>query len=349
VRTGLIAGKFWPPHFGHHFAINTLQGRCERAVVLVCATATQNPGGRARALWIQAAHPGAEVVVVDDFCAEHHPDACRPACSLRWAERVGQLGLGKIDIVASSERYGSAFAECLGAMHVAVDPERTQFPLSSSAVRADLSARWNDLHLATRMGLVRRLVILGAESTGTSTLASSVSVELGVPLAAEAGRTVSWELFAAAGSMEDLEWDAGVFWSIVGSQIALESQALGAAASSVPGRHGPWIVCDTDTLATVAWWERYLGSDSRQLEAFSRARLGDLYLLTDPKGVQFDDSDPLRDGRSIRLRMHERFMELLESSGRPWRLVTGSPTERLEQAMDAISVHEQVEPRWVHH
>lgn len=350
MTVGLAIGKFWPPHAGHHFLINELARRCTRVFVVVCEAVGQVPSGRSRATWLQAVHPPHEVVVVEDFCSWHHPRECEIACSARWAERISDLGVGKIDLVASSESYGSRFAELLGAQHLSVDPERARVPVSSTRIRADLVGTWRHLHRAVRVGLTRRLVVLGAESSGTTTLVGDLAAHLGLPSTGEAGRTVSWELFARADNeMTDAEWTREVFWGIVNQQIFLEHRALDVAADVLPGELGPWIVGDTDTLATVAWWERYLGSDSGPLRAFASVRHADLYLLTDPDGVEFDDSDPLRDGRAVRLAMHSRFRDLVEESGRPWRLVTGDRAQRVQSALEAMKEHETQFPRWKHH
>jgi HTH-type transcriptional repressor of NAD biosynthesis genes len=350
MSTGLVVGKFWPPHMGHHLLLDTLADRCERVVCVVCAPHGQVPSGGDRAVWLQSAHPLVEVVVVDDFCAWHHPEPCEVACSAKWAERVTRLSVGPIDVVATSESYGDRFAGLLGAEHLSVDPERVTVPISSTAIRDDLAAHWGYLHRATRHGLTRRVVVLGAESTGTSTLARDLAREIDVPLTAEVGRTVSWELFAQAGNdMSKVEWTEASFWRIVDRQIALEHWALDSVADRAPGPLGPWLVADTDTLATVAWWERYLGTDAGALSRFAGARLADAYLLTDPEGVDFDDSDPLRDGASIRHAMHARLRELVVAAGRPWTLVSGPPNARLAAAVEFVHNFERAHPRWVHH
>jgi len=343
---GMAVGKFWPPHHGHHAMINHLVEQCERTLVLVCATPEQVPSGLDRALWLQQVHPGAEVVVCDDFCDWHFPHGCREECSREWADRVHELGLGPIDVVVSSESYGERFAGLLGARHVDFDPERSAHPVSGTAVRASLADSWGSLHPVTRAGMFRRVVVLGAESTGTTTLVNDLSSALGLPCTPELGRTVSWELYARAGDMTAVTWTERHFWTIVNAQVRTELLALHAAEAAAPGPLGPWLVCDTDTLATVAWWERYLKSPSAPLLEFASARLADLYVITSPDGVEFDDSDPTRDGRHVRRSMHERLVELVRASGRPWLTVEGGRSARVAQVEAALLGHESRYPRF---
>ena len=129
--------------------------------------------------------------------------------------------------------------------------------------------------------------------------------------------------------------------------IRTELLALQGRIQEQPSNLGPWLVCDTDTLATVAWWERYLTTSSSPLLEFAQSRLADLYVVTSPNGVAFDDSDPTRDGRHVRLAMHERFCELVAQSGRPYIVVSGDRSERVHKVRTALTEFEAQHPRFV--
>lgn len=138
--------------------------------------------------------------------------------------------------------------------------------------------------------------------------------------------------------MDAVVWDAATFWMILDRQARAESMIVAGVIDAPPVTNEPWLVCDTDSLATVAWWERYLSEPSDAALDFATARLADVYLLTDPDGVDFE-SDPVRDGREIRRGMHGRFMELLDATGVEWHLVSGSPASRLDQAVKVVVSH----------
>jgi nicotinamide riboside kinase len=210
---------------------------------------------------------------------------------------------------------------------------------------------WSHLHPVVRAGLYRRIAVLGAESTGTSTLSQDLSAALQAPLAAEAGRTVSWELYAAAGDMDQVDWQKGDFWSIIDQQIRFEHDAIWANVlknSSWDPEIGPVLICDTDTLATVAWWERYLETDSAAPAGLASQRLADIYIVTSPEDVDFDSTDPTRDGQAIRLAMHDRFLDLVANCGQPWIEVRGAPEDRLNQALSFLNTVESEHPRFLH-
>ncbi|MEW2359002.1 ATP-binding protein [Spirillospora sp. NPDC029432] len=224
-------------------------------------------------------------------------------------------------------------------MHVPVDPPRERFPVSGTAVRADPAANWEWLSPPVRGYLARRVVVVGAESTGTTTLARALAGHFGgrwpetryVP---EYGRTYTEEKLAAARRaagdpslwLDDLVWEPRDFALIAERHLALEEAAARAGS--------PVLVCDTDAFATALWYERYLGEPA---PGTFRRHTGrhHLWILTDPAGVPFEQ-DGWRDGESVRLRMHGRFREELERRGLPHVTVTGPHEARLGAAVEAV-------------
>src|SRR5689334_6244545 len=162
---GLVIGKFYPPHRGHHHLIHTALAQSERVVVIVCARPTDTIPGECRTAWLQEIHPAAEVRCIDD---RYDPDD-----SQVWAENtVRWLGRAP-DAVFTSEGYGERYSALMGSRHVSVDPARIRVPISGTAIRRDPFAHWDFLEPPVRAWFARRVCVLGAESTGTTTLAES--------------------------------------------------------------------------------------------------------------------------------------------------------------------------------
>ena len=142
------------------------------------------------------------------------------------------------------------------------------------------------------------------------------------------------------GGWVNVAWSVGDFRQILADQRRLEADAAHEGAAGVPAELGPWVVCDTDALATVAWWERYLGNAYDEALAFAHTNLADLYLVTDPADIAFVQ-DGIRDGEHVRLAMHTRFCELAAASGRPWRIVSGTREQRVAAALELLCDHER--------
>ena len=342
MTAGVVVGKFWPPHVGHTALIEFAQSKVDTVYVLVCATETQRPNGRDRARWVHQIFPKAEVILTDDFCNWHSPNPCLPECSMKWAKRVRELVFEPVSAVFASEEYGPNFGEAMDATFHPFDPARARHPISGTAIRHDPFSNWSYLHPYVRAGLCRKVSVMGSESTGTTTLSNQLAQRLGTPCIPEIGRTISWELMAAAGTMDEVQWTPQIFWDILVKHAMAEDTARTQSIMNVPQELGPWIIADTDALATIAWWERYLGEPTSDLRAFANSRLADAYIVTSPHDVSFHQ-DGIRDGESVRLQMHERFLELAQATGRPVLLAQGTPDERLSSAIqfleDVVQLH----------
>jgi HTH-type transcriptional repressor of NAD biosynthesis genes len=51
-KHGLVIGKFYPPHRGHKYLIDTAVAQCESVTVIVCWKKSQRISGVLRAQWI---------------------------------------------------------------------------------------------------------------------------------------------------------------------------------------------------------------------------------------------------------------------------------------------------------
>lgn len=336
---GLVLGKFYPPHAGHHHLVRTAQEQCERLTVLVCAASVESVPLADRVAWMREAHPAADVVgAVDDIPVDLHDPAVWEAHMAVFRGAVP----GPVDAVFTSEEYGSELARRFGAEEVCVDRERLRFPVSGTAVRADPVGNWEFLGPGVRAALARRVVVLGAESTGTTTLSQALAehyrgrggVWAGTGWVAEYGRTYSEEKLAAAraqdpaATWEDVSFASAEFPVIARRQDAEEERAARTGS--------PVLFCDTDSFATGIWHERYTdGKRNPEVERIAARTRRHLYLLTDHADVPFED-DGLRDGPHLRPWMTDRFREELTRTGRPFLTVRGDHGTRLKTAVAAV-------------
>jgi HTH-type transcriptional repressor of NAD biosynthesis genes len=166
-------------------------------------------------------------------------------------------------------------------------------------------------------------VVLGAESTGSTTLAEALAAAYGTESVPEYGREHSE---TRVGGL-DTPWRSDEFDLIVDRQIELENRAL----RRVPR---PLLICDTDVLATTLWHERYVAPAPAALLARAEAHPPALYLLTGDE-IPFVQ-DGLRDGEHIRHDMQQRFRDTLAGQPVPWLEVRGSVLDRVAQASVAI-------------
>lgn len=129
---GVVVGKFYPPHKGHHYLIDTALKNCDQLTVVVCAKKEQTISGKLRGSWIKQIHPKAKVILAYDNIPENQsPEDYSKA----WADYTIKL-LGFVpDIAFTSEEYGERWTRHMGCKHYLVDVKRVAVPCSGTMIR----------------------------------------------------------------------------------------------------------------------------------------------------------------------------------------------------------------------
>jgi nicotinamide riboside kinase len=216
------------------------------------------------------------------------------------------------------------------------------YSLTSSSNSAITPDSWSNLPPADRARRAKRVILVGSESTGKTTLAGELVAHyraLGGVWAAtqwvpEYGREYTEVLLARQGSVAEDGQAASAEWGPEDfAAIAVEQQRMEDAAAA---SGSPVLFCDTDAFATQLWERRYLGDDSTAaFDALPVSAPRALYLLADVAGVPFEQ-DGIRDGEDYRELMQQWFVEELERRGERWVLVTGSRERRLAASIRAV-------------
>ena len=309
---GIVIGKFYPPHRGHHHLIDTALAASDEVDVLVVDNPAYHIPAEKRAEWLRQQHPTAHVQIIPDI----NSDDNSPAWALHTMKFLGY----RPDTVFSSEPYGRTWAEAMGCKHVDVDIARHTIPISGTKVREDMLASWQYLSDPVRAGLAIRIVIVGAESTGTTTLARDLATKLNVPWVPEIGRNYTESILTT-----DYQWFDEDFYRIGRLQQAYENE--------IAARSDGVIVCDTNTVATELWQRRYMDRTTKPMKAIAANDKVDLYIITGDE-IPFVQ-DGIRDGEHLRHSMHNWFVAHIKKTGVPYIIVSGNPKERLQTATAA--------------
>jgi len=319
MTRGLVIGKFYPPHKGHKLLIDTAVARAGHVDVIICEHPSQTIRGDLRARWLREIHPQISVRIVEDFGDDEN--------SARWAKTVRELLGYSLDIVFTSEDYGDAFAYFLGAQHVMVDRDQLAVPVSGTMIRCAPLQSWEYLEPCVRAHFAKRVCVVGAESTGTTTVAQALAEHYSTVWLPEYGRQYTAEKLTASGAPgPSCTWESEDF-EIIARRHLDEEDRLAREANRL-------LICDTDAMATAIWHERYMGTRSAVVEALAATRKYDLYLLTDCD-IPFVQ-DGMRDGEHIRQWMTGRFCEELEAKRARWVWLRGSREARRAAAVKAV-------------
>ena len=316
---GVIFGKFYPPHRGHKFFIESAASQVDELFVVICDKPGQELAAPLRAEWlreIHAAQPSVKILVTPDDL----PDDDSPA----WARRTLEIFGRAPDVVFTSEDYGEPFSRALRCRHICVDKAREAVPVSATQIRQNPWLYWEFLEAPVRAYYARRVCLVGAESTGKTTLAQALAAHFQTLWVPEYGREYC-ETYAKVGAEAEV-WQSAEFETIAREQNQREDE--------MARRCNRLLICDTNAWATRLWHRRYMGSDSPVVENLAAARRYDLYLLAGDE-IPFVQ-DGLRDGEHIRHAMNEWFEIELQSQNVPWALMHGFHESRMAQAIARI-------------
>ena len=316
-QRGLIVGKFSPLHNGHVYLIKQAQSYCDELVLLSYATPGY-PGctTAVRLSWLRALFPAARSLVVDDAWLEKRRAAGLPTPFVNvphdeepedlhrrftaWLSQ-GVLGL-TCDAVFTSESYGDGFAAVLAEVfghsvtHICVDPARVAVPVSATAVRNDARLRSEYLPVEVAASLPIRLLVLGAESTGKTTLCAALGQLLNEPVAEEYGREL-WMERKGQLTLSDM-------LAIARVQVAREDRLLADARRI--------LVCDTSPATTAFYSGKLFGVVEPELQKLT-LRAYDLTLLCQPD-IPFVQDGTRQDER-FRAEQHAYYEAFLKEHG----------------------------------
>ncbi|MBH8556884.1 AAA family ATPase [Hymenobacter negativus] len=346
LRTGLVVGKFWPPHRGHQLLLETAAAQVAELLVLVYANPTghgpdsETMPAPVRAQWLRelyrgdnltdGLHIGSTPLRIFALTAEADGVPLDTADDYTHREFVRQWLAGQglaVDAVFTSEDYGPGFAEHLGVAHVSVDAARAQVPVSGTLVRDNPAAYARYLHplVAAQLGVVPpaevpRVVFLGAESSGKSTLCAALAEACGTVWVPEYGRTLHEQKNGNLG-YEDLLY-------IARRHAELEDEAATQA-------HGV-LFCDTNAATTALYSYYYFHRCDPALQAMA-AVCGQRYAHTFvcAPTVPFEQ-DGWRGPEALRSFQHGMILMQLDYFGIPYILVEGTVAERVAQVRAAL-------------
>ena len=168
---------------------------------------------------------------------------------------------------------------------------------------------------------VKRVCLLGAESTGKSTLAHALAERYATVWNPEYGRP-----YTQVGRPADAPWTSWEFTHIARIHCWYED-FLAESANRV-------LFSDTSAFTTALFHEVYLGEPATGFEELVE-RPYDLRVVC---GLDVPwRHDGIREFEKQRRWMHERYVEHARSSGAPWLVVEGPLEERVRVVADAVA------------
>lgn len=313
MQRGFVFGKFYPFHVGHEALIRFARSKCDELIVLVCVSDRELISAEQRLSWFQKTYAGDPQIKIQtlQYREDELPNTSVSSeiVSKLWSERF-RKELPPVNLVVTAEDYGDYVARFLGIEH-----RRFELPkhISATMIRNDLQKHWESLNKVAREDLLTKVVILGTESSGKSTLAQYLARRFGGGLVTEVGRDLVPD--SAACTPHDLEDIAKAHAERIEKEAAQATRVL---------------FIDTDIHTTMSYSEFLFGKQlavSPELRAANKAHLY-LYLDNDAPFVQ--DGTRLDEEQRNALDVSHR--RVLEREGIEYQVLRGTWEEKYEQA-----------------
>ncbi len=316
MRRGLVIGKFMPLHRGHELLIDTAVAECDDVTVVVYDSQVAGAGVPMpldlRLGWVRELYPRLEQLVglPDPLAWPENEDAANAEV---YAEQLRFLG--RFDRFYSSEpRYGR-FASLLGAEHVVVDEARQLVPVSGTLIRSDPYRHRSLVSPLVYASLVRRVALVGTESSGKSTLAAALAERFDTTWVHEYGREL-WEAQGLQGSFAD-------HLRIARRQRAREDAAVRNARR--------FLFCDTNAWTTLQWSLKSYGCADARLHELVDSTVADyVWVLCGNEFGWIQDGTRELDGE-LSSAFQRQQIDDLAARGITYLDVFGTVEERVEQ------------------
>lgn len=334
MKRGLIVGKFMPLHRGHQFLIETALAEVDDLTVVVYDSKidmADKPGwgwdivmpAEMRAGWIARLYPQIENIVVrqDVLSALNQDQKDDPMYAPTYAKDLDFLG--QFDLVFSSESYGKPFADALGAKNRVVDMARHMLPISGSEIRENLYEHRAWIDPVVYRDFIRKVVFVGTESTGKSTIAERMAKELDTKWVHEYGREL-WIEQDLKGSFRDM------------LKIA-ENHYRREEAAVLHSRD--FLFCDTNPWTTLQWSLMYnQTADQRLVDLVENTMNEYIWILCDNDFNWVDDgARELVNGKAEAFQ-RQLIQDLAHRRRVPFHFIDGSINQRVDQVREILEV-----------
>ncbi len=325
-KVGMYGGCFCPLHLGHLECLIRAAGLCEELYVVISWKEHEDIPLKVKIRWIHqlTKHIGnVKMIPLKDqtVCKEDYTEAYWEADCKKVKEAIGKT----IEVVFCGSDYdeNSFWNKCYAESEFVVFP-RNQY--SSTEIRKDLYGHWEWMPQIVRSYFTKKVLLIGGESAGKSTLTINLANYFNTVYLEEVGRDLS-EL-----SGTDRYMLSEDFTRILLEHKAKEYRLIGQANKV--------LFEDTDCLVTRFFMDfledENMEGNARLAEAIAALNQYDLILFLEPDVEWVQDGDRSEVMAADRTKYSEMIKALYEKQGFSFQVIRGDYNSRFEQAVQYV-------------
>lgn len=342
-QIGMYGGSFDPLHIGHIHDIIKACAMCEELYVVISwCEGRESTSKELRYRWIlnSTKHlPNIKIILIEDKAKTkeiYNTD-------YYWEKGASDIknAIGKpIDVVFCGDDYKGTnrFERLYAPESEIIYFERKEVPISSTKIRQWASDNWDYVPDVCKAYYTRKVLVLGGESTGKSTLVQNLAAAYNTNFAAEVGR----DTCAYAGG-EELMIVEDLYENLLRQKVNVMEAAK---------RSNRILFVDTDALTTL-FYSNFLLSDKKEIahctklaEAIHAITEWDLVLFLEPTVAFVQDGTRNEVIAGDREKYSRQIKDLLEQYHVEYHCIDGDYLERFVKAKELILKHLRIDTRW---
>lgn len=327
-EVGMYGGSFDPLHIGHLNNIIQAASLCNRLFIVLSWSANRDSVPKEiRYRWLlnSCKHlPNVEIVLVEDEAISKDS-----YCWDAGATKIKEL-IGLPDAVFCGDDYkDTGTFERLYDTAEAIYFDRSIVPISSTEIRSNPYKFWDFIPQICRGYYTAKVLIMGGESTGKSTLVKNLSIAYNTNCVEEAGRNTC----EYAGGEEFMNRD-----DMIENYLRQRLDVDEAVKHS-----NKLLFVDTDALTTLFYSTFLLSGNKGAMAqcvdlgvAIHKINDWDLVLFLEPDVEFIQDGTRNETIKADRIKYSEQLKELLNIYGVKYQCISGDYSMRFNKAKEAV-------------
>jgi HTH-type transcriptional repressor of NAD biosynthesis genes len=327
---GFIGGKFLPFHQGHIYVILAASNLVDELYVVLSSSKNRDRElcerdgikyipAEARLAWL-----GESFNNIDNIKIIHIEDDQWDA-NYDWEQGAKMIkkAIGKpIDFVFSSEKdYSKHFKKYYpDSKHIVIDDKRKTVTISATEMRKNLYLNWDKLPNTVRSYFTKKVVVVGTESCGKSTLVKKLAKFYNTNYVSEIGRNYC-EKYSNQLTKEMF------------NQIAMEHYTEQIKASEESNKV---LFIDTEAVVTQYYLKMYHNSRSSLIDEIAKIQNYDLIIFLEPDVKWVDDGLRFAGQSKERLENNKLLKKMFKDMKIPFVCIDGNYDERFNKARELV-------------
>lgn len=329
---GFIGGKFLPLHMGHVYAITYASNLVNELYIVLSHSEIRDKilcdqanikyiSKEVRLSWLGQLSSKMENVKIIDVKDSESVD------NYNWeygANLIRQKINKPIDIVFSSEElYTPIFNKLYpNSRHVVIDSERIIYPISATEIRNDIYKHWDMIPNFVKPYFIKKVVVVGTESCGKSTLTRNLAKVFNTTYVEEYGRNVC-EAYSNQLASDLFPYIA------YGHKMNEYTQLQNA---------NKVLFIDSEALITKYYLKMYTGDQSNLYDEIAKYQDYDLWIYLEPDVQWIDDGLRFQGDRNIRVQNNKILKEILNVHNIKYHCIAGNYLERFNQSFELVNI-----------